>query len=322
MTTRLTLIPFLFLTACAVEPDLDVTSAEAIVLDGEILTDQAGQPVALAADTASLYWIDTASERLVRMPKTGGTIQALAAGAQAMSPWAIAVDASHVYWLDTGEGAVRRTPRAGGATVTLATGQGDLMGIALDSSYVYFSGTNASGGRVRRMSKYGGVAQTIATASYPTAIATDGFFVYIADAHALAGSNRVLRVPRGGGAVVTMSTDEDALGLAIDGSNIFWKRFWTGDVRRGSKWMAGATTIAPNGGGWGDLDLDAGNVWWTTGPQLHRVAKSGGEGEVVFEAAEWANSMVVDASAVYLAVDAPYTGDDIITGGTIVRVEK
>lgn len=105
-------------------------------------------------------------------------------------------------------------------------------------------------------------------------------------------------MPRGGGAVTVPSSDEDALGLAIDGSNVFSKRFWTGDVRRGSKWMPGATTIAPDGGGWGDLDLDAADVWWTTGPLLHRVAKTGGAGEVVYEAPDWANSLAIDADAV------------------------
>ena len=305
-------LPFLLLSACAVEPELEETSAGAIVVGAEVLTDQAGAPVGLAADATHLYWIDAAGERLQRMPKAGGAIQTLATGAQGLWPWAIAVDATHVYWIDTGEGAVRKTPRAGGATTTLATDQGDLIGIACDSSYIYVSGSTANGGRVRRIAKWGGAAQTIATASYPSAIAADGFFVYIADAHVLAGSNRILRVPRSGGAVTVLSSDEDALGLAIDGANVYWKRFWTGDVRRGSKWMPGATTIASDGGGWGDLDLGATDVWWTTGPMLHRVAKAGGAGEVVYEATDWANSLAVDADAVYLAVD----------DGTIVRVDE
>jgi hypothetical protein len=315
MSQRLPLsLSLLLLSACVVEaePELGETSAGAIVLPGEILTDQAGVPRSLVADASHLYWIDTETERLQRMAKTGGAIQTLATGAQAMTPWAIAVDASHVYWLDTGEGAVRRTPRGGGATVTLATGQGDLLGLAVDTSYVYFSGSTAAGGRVRRVAKWGGAAQTIATASFPSALATDGFFVYVADAHVLAGSNRILRVPRGGGVVTVLSSDEDALGLAIDGSSVFWKRFWTGDVRRASKWMPGATTIAADGGGWGDLDLDAADVWWTTGPLLHRAPKAGGGGEVVFETADWANSLALDAAAVYLAVD----------DGTIVAVDK
>jgi hypothetical protein len=312
MSTRLSLLPLLFLSACAVEPALDETSAAAIVSDGETLTAEAGAPIALVADAASLYWIDNAGERLVRMAKDGGPVETLATGATAISPWAIAVDAAYVYWLDTGEGAVRRTPRGGGVTVTLAAGQGDLIAVAIDASHVYFSGVDGGVGRVRRVAKWGGAVRTIAVASFPSAIASDGFFVYIADAHVLAGSNTILRVPRGGGAVTVLSTDEDALGLAIDGAHVYWKRFWTGDVRRASKWMPGAATIAPDGGGWGDLDLDAADVWWTTGPVLHRAAKAGGGGEVVFEAADWANSLAVDGDAVYLAVD----------DGTIVRVAK
>jgi hypothetical protein len=42
------------------------------------------------------------------------------------------------------------------------------------------------------------------------------------------------------------------------------------------------------------------------------VAKTGGEGEVVLEAAGWASSLAVDVDAVYLAVD----------DGTLLRVEK
>jgi len=323
MSRRLSLFPLLLLGACAVDADETFDeSAAALVLGGEVLTDEAGAPVALAQDATSLYWIDTSSERLVRMDKAGGAITTLATGAQATTPWAIAVDAGHVYWLDTGEGAVRRTPRAGGPTVTLATGQGELTALAIDGAHVYFSGTGAAGGRVRRVAKLGGVTTTIATATYPSALATDGFFVYVADAHVLAGSNRILRVPRTGGVAITLSADEDALGLAIDGSSVYWKRFWTGDVRRASRWMPGATTIAPDGGGWGDLEVDATHVWWTTGPLLHRVPKLGGAGEVVYQAAEWASSLAVDADAIYLAVDAPYSGDDLVTGGTIVRLSR
>jgi hypothetical protein len=75
--------------------------------------------------------------------------------------------------------------------------------------------------------------------------------------------------------------------------------------------MPGAVTIAPDGGGWGDLDVDATSVWWTTGPLLHRVAKAGGGAQIVAETADWATSMVVTGGSVYLAVD----------DGSIVRVD-
>ncbi len=276
-------------------------------------------PSSLTSDRNSLYWIDDADQTLVRMAKGGGSVAVLARGVQGRTPWCIAVDAQHVYWLDIDDGAVRRLPLAGGAVETLATGEGDLYAIALDRSYVYWSSNGAGGGRVRRRSRWGGLPVTLASGSFFSTLVVDAWFVYAADAHVLAGANQIIRVPRSGGAKVVMSADEDALGLAGAGNDLYWKRFWTGDVRRASKWLPGATTITDAGGGWGDLDVDAAYVWWSTGPILHRVARSGGPGAIVAELPAWANSIALDGGAAYLALDATdVDGEHVL--GAIVRV--
>jgi hypothetical protein len=309
----------LALAAC-VEPDPGIDEAVlATTIPGaelEILADDLGRPTSLAVDATHVYWVDSDDGTLARMPRDGGAITALATGASVNTPWSVAVAGSYVYWIDTDDGAIRRTPKAGGATSTVATGQGQPMAIASDGSYVWWTQRDSTGSHLRRVSTWGGAPTTLATGSGFAALAIDPWFAYVADAHVLSGANQIVRVPRGGGAKVVLSTDEDALGLAIDGNNVFWNRFWTGDVRRASKWMAGAATIAPDGGGWGDLDVDATSVWWTTGPIVHRVAKTGGTGVQVAETAGWANSLVVAGGAVYLAVDPP----DEVTGGSIVRL--
>jgi hypothetical protein len=280
----------------------------------EILAQDLGRPTSLAVDATALYWVD--GDRLERMPRDGGAITVLATGASVNTPWSVAVAGGSVYWIDADHGAIRRTPTAGGATTTLATGQGQPMAIASDGTTVWWTQRDATASHLRRVSVWGGVPTTLATGSDLAAFAVDAWFVYVADAHVLSGANRVLRVPRGGGPAVVLSSDEDALGLAVAGSAVYWTRFWTGDVRRASKWMPGATTIAPDGGGWGDLDVDASSVWWTTGPVVHRAPTSGGAATRIAETAGWANTLVVAGGAVYLAVDPV----DEFTGGSIVRL--
>lgn len=307
-------LPFLLLlSACAIETD-EVSLASS-TSDVEVLAADLGTPAAITTDATHVYWVDLDTTDVHRLPKDGGAIETLATGADVVAPWGVAVDGAYVYYPDSG--AVRRVPKAGGAARAIATGEGDVATIVVAGAHVYWSAWTPSGGRVRRVASWGGAAQTILTASTPSALVVDAFFVYVADAHVLGGSNRILRAPRGGGAAITLASDEDALGLAEDGGELFWKRFWTGDVRRGSKWMPGAVaTIAADGGGWGDLDARDGAVWWSTGPVLRRVGRAGGDAAIVLEAPAWINSLEVERDDVYLALDPVDEG----VGGAILRV--
>lgn len=307
---RRTLLSMLLLPACAIDPSAPPptdSTAEPLSAHATILANGLGQPFALTASGDALFWIDGDGKQLLRVAKTGGPITVLATGADTQSPFSIAADATDVYWLDAADATVRRTPRAGGPSQILATAQPSqgLAGVALDGGAVYFTSYDDHGrGVIRRVSRWGGPVQTLATAVNPTAIAVDAWFVYVADASVLGGNNTIVRVPKLGGATITIAIGEDALGLVADGSNLYWKRFWTGDVRRGSKWITGATTLAPDGGGWGDLAVDASYVWWTTGPVLHRTSKVAGvNDQVVYEAPSWALSLDVDGTAEYLALE-------------------
>lgn len=307
-------LPLVALLACA-EPEEDVSSAALGV--AEVLADDLPMPASLAIDGDALYWIDRSEGAVLTMPDAGGPITVLATGASTYTPWGIAVDAAHVYWLDAEAGAVRRVPRGGGETVTLATGEGALLAIAVDGGAIYWTASTDAGSRLRRLSRWGGAPRTIASGGAFSAIVVDAWFAYVADAHVLGGANEIVRVAKTGGAAIVLASGEDALGLDGDAHGLYWKRFWTGDVRRGSRWMPGATTIAADGGGWGDLAVGGAHVWWTTGPLLRRVAKAGGEAEIVYEASGWANSVAIDGEAVYLAVDP---GEGV--GGAIVRVAR
>jgi len=313
-------LSIVLLTAACAEPPADGTSALSSAVDGVEVLAVVGAPMALTSDGAYLYWVDDVDHTLYRMPEDGGELTALALGVRVGSPWAIAVDTTYVYWGDVDARAIRRVPKVGGASRTLASGEEQVMAVVVDGSYLFWTANGQDGGRVRRLLRAGGTPATVTTGSYLSALAVDAFFVYVADAHVFAGANQILRAPRGGGAKLALSSDEDALGLAIDGSRVYWKRFWTGDVRRASKWMPGAATIAPEGGGWGDLAVDATHVWWSTGPLLHRVAKGGGPGEVVVTLPAWGNSLALDGGAVYVALDQTYVGDDQFDPGMIVRV--
>jgi sugar lactone lactonase YvrE len=72
-----------------------------------------GRPQGVAADGANVYWTDSATQSVQRIPIAGGTASTLAKGQ--VGPLAIAVDDANVYWVriaeGKGEGAIMKTAK-------------------------------------------------------------------------------------------------------------------------------------------------------------------------------------------------------------------
>ncbi len=138
------------------------------------VTSNLGTPKRLAVDAASLYWTDSDSHTVMKMPLGGGPAVELASG---QFPGAIAVDGTHIYWLD---GTVSRVPINGGETTIVADVGSLAKDLALDDTHVYFT---ASGDSVWKVSKDGGEPISLAEEqNTPSQITVDATHVYWSNA--------------------------------------------------------------------------------------------------------------------------------------------
>jgi len=112
----------------------------------------ANNPLLLAADMASVYWVDAGvggtTPYIARMGLSGEAPSYLAF--LQSRPTGMTISATHAYWTEAG-GIVAKVPLAGGTPVVLASGQASPTGIAVDSTNVYW--TNSGDGTIKKVSK-------------------------------------------------------------------------------------------------------------------------------------------------------------------------
>jgi hypothetical protein len=124
-----------------------------------------------------VYWTE-GFDRILRVPKGGGTVETVAAQLPFLSD--LAVDASGVYFSEQDSGLVRSTPLDGGSFALIGTGLTFSWNvIALDAHNVYWVDQND----LWRASKPGGTQVQISSelnsdAAFPNGVASDGSFVY------------------------------------------------------------------------------------------------------------------------------------------------
>jgi hypothetical protein len=131
-------------------------------------------PNALTIDDNNVYWTDTGTLKVMKVPLAGGKHHELASGVTSSG---IAVEGTTVYWTDSALGTVSSIPRAGGSPSTLVTGVNDpTMLVAIASSLFWLDPADDA---VLSAPLAGGTATTLATGQVGLAgIATDGTSVY------------------------------------------------------------------------------------------------------------------------------------------------
>ena len=75
-------------------------------------------PNAIALDQLNVYWTDTGTLKVMKVPLAGGNHVALASN---VTSTGLAVEGTHVYWTDSVLGTVSSLPRKGGAPTTLVS---------------------------------------------------------------------------------------------------------------------------------------------------------------------------------------------------------
>ena len=120
-----------------------------------LATGQKG-PRALALDSDSVYWTDSAlyvpatTGLVMKAPKAGGMATILTSGQG--NPLGIAVNGGDVFFVNGDAGTVMRISTNGGAPVVVAEGQMYVTSITADARAIYWT-TQNKGGAVMKLAR-------------------------------------------------------------------------------------------------------------------------------------------------------------------------
>jgi hypothetical protein len=222
------------------------------------------EPRGIALFGEHVYWV-TASGAVMRVGRTGGAPEQLAAGTKMVS---IAVDATGVFFTDEGAGKVSMVPLAGGAVVDLASGEPSPWGIALDGTNAYYSTSTA----VRRVRQAGGAAPEDVRTGLPTprkVVIGSGRVFWLYESATGQAPTVESMLLAGGGPQCHFNGQASPHGLAVDSTSIFHTLHLAapgGAIRKKPLSETCATEAKVVGSGLAlpfELAVDATTVYWT-----------------------------------------------------------
>jgi DNA-binding beta-propeller fold protein YncE len=308
---------FVLLAACSADAPEGAGPDAGAAVDGgprpTLLAEGQGDPRALAVDGDHVYWVNTSSGEIMRVPRQGGRPEAIAQGQH--TPWVLALDESHVYWGTFSAGAlggVLRAPKAGGPVQYLTVASG-IQGLVVDIERVYFTdeahlglvSARKDGSSPQQLHHY---HDQLFVAG---ALVSDGSLLYFPD------GDRILRLVKSPGNAPVVLGDAESVpaGLALDGANVYWANQGTGELRKSPRQGGAPSTLATDQPGAAFVAVDASRVYWTN-PDSGRVLavdKTGGPIEILASGQSSPQGLAVDDEAIYWA-----SGFD----GAIWRLEK
>jgi hypothetical protein len=253
-------------------------------------------PRNLQADATHLYWLNEGRRAegqagVFRVSKQGGEAQTLFEGKGVDT---IAVDDAHVYFIVPEREVVYRVPKSGGEPEAYAPEQEGLSALVLDQDYAYWSG----GEGLVRMPKAGGKPQVVVTGlAPPVGLGVDGQNLYWYSA--ITGD--LMKAPKKGGKPKPFHSEELTLhSFFVDQGDLYWT--FGSDKKAEIRRAAAAGKPAKVVGGQSipiELATDDRYVYWTTGDQVVRAPKDGGEAQVVVAKTDRSIGVAVDGAAVY-----------------------
>jgi hypothetical protein len=208
----------------------------------KLLGGQTGGPTYVAVDATNVYFTSSAGN-VKKVPLDGGASTKLASS---KSPFNVVANASDVFWFDPSgnsatvdTGDVMSVPIAGGTATTIASAQ-TPTGIAVDAQYVYWTnGGNglANPGTLMKAPVGGGAPTTLSTRTTgaPVAIILDASTstLYWAESSSSLGTvaSQIMKMPVAGGTPTCIATTGLlVMGLALDGTSVYWSDESHGNV--------------------------------------------------------------------------------------------
>lgn len=195
-------------------------------------SDGVSQPARIALDETHFYWTNAANDgpngSVLRRAKseTGGGVETIVNGPDALRAIALAIDSTHVYWgAGTTNGALRKRSKLGGTIETIVSGI-NIGAIAVDATHVYFTTAH----NVLRREKVGGPIETIATGDdgeSANALVLDHDRVYWTTTGGFRDSDKtsVRSRAKAGGPVEILASQLETtfpLGLTVDHDYVYW----------------------------------------------------------------------------------------------------
>jgi hypothetical protein len=209
----------------------------------------------LAVDGSYLYFKCNTSGPVGRVPVDGGTIEYLSSlasigtdslvvgggyaylstrrapldGGPAMNlvtsgnggPYVAALDSQNLYWADAFDNQVVSLPITGGAIHTIASTP-QPMNVAIDDTAIYWTTYGPTGAVMKTAIGGGGSQTTLASnVSYPDWIVVDDNNVYVTTT----GAPSIIAIPKTGGAVTTLVSNQTGTELAVDATSLYWTDF-------------------------------------------------------------------------------------------------
>ncbi len=250
----------------------------------------------------------------------GGGPQPITLASGLIQPLGLAVAGGQVYFVTTGDlaaatGVVARVPTGGGAVEELATGQSRPYDLRVSDRIYWTNGDflAADGSSVRAMALAGGASVGLASTNPgPRALAIDATTVFFAVG---GGDHRVLAAPLAGGATRLVATASlSALDLEVDATHVYYldEAAGGGRVMRVDKsGLQPPQEVSRALVNAGSLTSDATALYWTSGRDVMRADKDGGNARALATAARALGAIAVDATHVYVGE---------LTDGRVLRV--
>lgn len=193
-------------------------------------------------------------------------------------PRSLAADADYLYWTNYDARTVNRIAKAGGAPELLAHTGVDPGSLHVDGQRLYVGHTVAE----RRAGESIGAVSTWTKPDWNgrELARADGRItdVAVGDTHVyFSTGTAVMRVPKEGGAPVTLATAQQVFSVVIDADAVFFADYGQGTINRVASSGGPVLALARDLSGPRSLASDETHLYWITyDRRLMRVAKSGG----------------------------------------------
>jgi hypothetical protein len=180
----------------------------------------------IAADDAFVYWTESLSNAIRKIPKGGGAITTIFDIPNGITgpPRSLTVAGGFVYWIDDklGMQAIRKMPATGGSVVTVLSDSG-ILGLIVDQDHIYFIQHAPIFSDIKKVSVNGGTISTIRSGIEIVSsreLAQDASDIYWTN------QTQVGKFPKNGGSAsfYELIVKNSGGGIAVDDTSLYWVR--------------------------------------------------------------------------------------------------